>query len=148
MRVAFMMAVVALLPGLYTPAPQGSEEEAIKAVALAETNAWRDRDAEAWKSTWLHDASVSRTIVSSANYSYRAGWDEISGSAMKNFQESPEKIEATVKNSAFSIRRDGNLAWLEYLQQFVSSDKPTEMTSRASSGSWSRLAGHGNSVPR
>ena len=127
MRVAFLVAVVALLPPLYTPAPQSTEEEAIKAAALAETKAFFARDAEAWQSTWLHDASVSRTIVSSGSYAYSVGWDEISAPILKTFKEQPEKITVTPKNDRFSIRRDGNIAWLEYVQQLVSPDKPTEV---------------------
>ena len=96
-------------------------------MALAETNAWRNRDAEAWKSTWLQDASVSRTVVSSANYSHRVGWDAVSAPMLKDFRANPEKINATTKNDAFNIRRDGNMAWLEYVQRLVSSDNSSDI---------------------
>ena len=66
MRVAFMTAVVRVVALVCKPwlAPQASEEEAIKAVVIAENKTFQDRNAEAWQALWLHDANVTRTSSS------------------------------------------------------------------------------------
>ena len=124
MRVAFLVAVVALSPGLYTPAPQSTEEEAIKAVVRAQNKAFRARNAEAWQALWVHDANVTRTLVANGAYYSQTGWDKVSADLIQEMKEdpTPRTVEPTMEN--FVFRRDGNLAWVFWDQHSSPSSDP------------------------
>ena len=126
MRVAFLMAVVALLSGLYTPAPQANEEEAIKAVVQAQNKAFRARNADAWQALWVHDANVTRTLVANGAYYSQTGWDKVSAALIQEMKENPTPIAAVPTMENFVVRRDGNLAWVFWDQHSSSSQNPTE----------------------
>ena len=126
MRVAFMMAVVALLPGLYTPAPQGSEEEAIKAVLRAQVKAFRARNADAWQALWVHDANVTRTLVANGAVlvAYRLG-QGVSPNHPGN-ERGPDahcRWNPTWRTS--SSAEMANVAWVFWDQHSTASQDPT-----------------------
>ena len=125
MRVAFMMALVALFPGLYTPAPQASEEEAIKAVLRAQVKAFRARDADAWQALWVHDAAVTRTIVANGLYVSQTGWDKVSAQLIQEMKADPTPIPGEPKMENFVFRRDGNVAWVFWDQHSTPPQDPT-----------------------
>jgi tetratricopeptide (TPR) repeat protein len=124
MRVAFIMAVVALFPGLYIPAPQANEEEAIKAVAVAENKTFYDRNADAWQALWLHDAKVTRTIVANGSYQTWTGWEKVSEPILNAIKQ-PRQNERVYSADNFIIRQNGSLASLEYVQRSTDPKDPT-----------------------
>ena len=95
---------------------QNTEDEGIKKVIRAETDAFYNRDADAWQNSWLHSAKISRTLVSNGSYSLVTGWDNY-GQQMINFlKNNPKQASADIRNDSFSITSNGNMAWVEYKQ--------------------------------
>jgi tetratricopeptide (TPR) repeat protein len=130
MRVAFLIAVVALLPDLNPAAPQASEEEAIKAVVHAQVKAFYDRNFDAWQALWIHDANVSRSIVQNGAYISQTGWDTISAQLSKEMKAEPTPVAAERTLDKFIVRRDGNLAWVFWDQQSTFKDPNSKSATR------------------
>ena len=53
-----------------------SDEEAIKAVINAETQAWIDKDPDKQKSYFIHDAFQTRVNIQDSVYFITTGWDK------------------------------------------------------------------------
>ena len=123
MRVAFWVTVVASLPALYTPAPQSTEEEAIKAVVHAVIKAADDRNFDAWQALWIHDPNVTRSFVSNGVYLSQTGWDKVSTDRMKQMKGAPTPPPER-KLDNWVIRHDGKLAWVFWDQITTSKQHP------------------------
>ena len=115
---AFMLSV--LFTGLFSPVAlaQSLEEEAIKAVIEAETQAYLDRDAESWKSHWRQDPTASRTFVLSNLFEEVKGWDKFSPEIIKYLEETPVNKDVKFINSNYNTFSNGDMAVVNYEQRF------------------------------
>ena len=104
---------------------QNPEENNIKNVLRAETEALYKRDLEAWKQLWVHDAQANRNFISSYGMSSRAGWDSIAAARERAIQKDPKPVPIQLKNDNYTIRTNGNMAWVEYNQELSYPDLDT-----------------------
>lgn len=123
-------AVMLLCMAGQTVYAQSSEEEAIKKVIRAETDAWRNRDAQAWQSTWLQDSAAIRTIVINNNLNDKVGWENFGPEVMKQIQEDPMADVNEYISDSFNIRTSGDMAWVNYHQLVKSANDGSESASR------------------
>jgi tetratricopeptide (TPR) repeat protein len=103
---------------------QDDEHDAIKAVIRKETDSYYRRDADAWESTWQHDDSTTRTIVSASSHSSAVGWKNFGPRTVESIKRSAEPISVTCSTDNFIIHVGGNLAWVEYDQTLTSPRYP------------------------
>jgi tetratricopeptide (TPR) repeat protein len=97
--------------------PSSAQDDDIKQVIFKETDSYFKKDAAAWKSVWLQDQNTSRSFVSTFTYTYTAGWDSIIARQLRNFAENPEADSVDIKRDSFSIRKDGKIAIVDYVQK-------------------------------
>lgn len=109
---------------------QSSEEEEIKKVIRAETDAWRMRNAEAWKDTWHQSPEATRTIVINNNLIDKVGWENFSPMVMEEIREDPRADVREYVSDSFNIRISGDMAWVNYHQVVKSADDGTESHTR------------------
>jgi tetratricopeptide (TPR) repeat protein len=95
---------------------ESPDEESVKKVIRAETDAYFNCDADAWAATWLHDDTATRTLVANNSYWSRRGWDNFGPEMMKSLRKS-KPVPVEVQSESYIIRIDGNLACVEYAQQ-------------------------------
>jgi tetratricopeptide (TPR) repeat protein len=127
MRFEIIAAMLTAVIAFGTAKPvlaQKTDDDAVKGVVRAETEAFYTRNFEAWQDAWLHDPGVTRTLIAYGSNSSQKGWDTVSGPVAKGMAASPQPvpIELAVENVA--IRREGNLAWVEYDQTLTSPRAP------------------------
>ena len=107
------LAVCGLLAMSELASAQVPDDEALKSVVKAETQAFYDRDFDAWQDKWLHDPSVSRQVVGYGRSNPQRGWDTISAAIAQIIKANPPvKGELSVAN--FLARKGENYAWVEY----------------------------------
>lgn len=126
---AFLLLLLLSLPSSLAYA-QSSEEEEIKKVIRAETDAWRMRDADAWMETWHQSPEATRTIVINNNLIDEVGWENFSPTVMEEIQEDPIADVREYVSDSFNIRTSGDLAWVNYHQVVKSADDGTESHTR------------------
>lgn len=93
-----------------------NDETAIKNVLRTETETYYKRDLQAWKSLWVQDAQVNRNFISKYGMFTNNGWDSIAALRERMFKENPKPIPIQLKNANYTIRQNGNMAWVEYDQ--------------------------------
>lgn len=119
MRFRIVAAMLTAVIGFGTAKPvlaQKTDEDAVKGVVRAETEAFYARNLEAWQDAWLHDPSVTRTLVAYGSNTSQKGWDSIAGPVAKGIATSPQPVPIELALENVAIRREGNLAWVEYDQ--------------------------------
>jgi tetratricopeptide (TPR) repeat protein len=104
---------------------QNAEDEAIKKVIRAETEAYFKRDLEAWKATWLHDPKINRTFIYSNSYTSSAGWDSAQAELERNFRQYPDPVPLQISNENYNILTKGDMAWVDYDQALTMSGMDT-----------------------
>ena len=108
-----------VIPGPSNFAPprrqQIAEDEVLKTVVQAETKAFYDRDFEALQAKWLHDSTTSRHVIGYGRSTYQKGWDEIAAGIAKSLKANA-LMQVDLSSSNFAIRKEGNIAWLDYEQ--------------------------------
>ena len=97
----------------------GTEEAAVLAAIRAETDAWLQRDYEAWASHWVQSPQ-SRRLESWAALGVRVdeGWDPISArirAVMKRFTER-SRFAGRVRWERVNVVVDGTMAWATFDQ--------------------------------
>ena len=118
---ALAMSIVLLL-SCSTPEAKSSKaiEQSLKAVVVGETNAYMDKDYPKWSSYWDHSEDVLRLDISEAGFAQTKGWYKSGGNLELFFEENPERITSTFKNSNYLIFHDSNLAWVAFDQTWKS----------------------------
>jgi len=113
---------------------QNAEEEKIKQVVRAETDAYYKSDADAWQATWSHSPKATRTFIASYNYATAIGWDKFGPDQIKNIKEYGKPIPATYQCDNYIIQNDGKIAWVDYDQHTTTTfqDSVYNQTSRES----------------
>lgn len=109
---------------------QSSEEEEIKKVIRAETDAWRMRDIEAWKATWHQSPEASRTIVINHNLIDAVGWENFSPIVMEEIEQDPRADVNEYITDEYMIRTSEDLAWVNFHQVVKSADDGSESHTR------------------
>lgn len=107
------MATILLLPA--AGHSQDAESENIKKVIRAETESYYKADGPAWQATWAQEGENTRTIISSGSYSGMAGWESYGPATLDELKKA-KPVPTTFKNDNYKIRREGNLALVEYDQ--------------------------------
>jgi tetratricopeptide (TPR) repeat protein len=92
---------------------QTADEENIKKMIDAQTEAIKANNADAWKAFWVQDAKTSTTFISRNGYNTRMGWDSLKASIERNFQN-PLPAGTQVKSENYNIRTSGNMAWADF----------------------------------
>jgi tetratricopeptide (TPR) repeat protein len=105
-------------------AAQTAEHDAIKAVIRSETQSFYRRDSDTWQSTWLHEADVTRTIVSASGHSSAIGWEQFGPRVVESLKRYPEPSPVTFTTDNFIVHVGGNVAWVEYDQTITSPRDP------------------------
>lgn len=123
-RLILLCMVLAIAP--VTVYAQSAEEEKIKQVIKAETEAFISRNAEAWKATWMQDSEATRTFASSYSYSSAIGFDKFGPDMIEGLKESPEALPLALSTQNYVIRIGGDLAWAEYDQVLKFTDNSSE----------------------
>jgi len=96
---------------------QNGEEENIKKVVQAETETYYKRDAQGWKDTWLHDAQIRRTFISTeGGYGTYVGWDSAAAMQDRDFKDYPKVMPVQIKTENYMVRTSGDMAWVDYDQ--------------------------------
>ena len=98
---------------------QGADDEALKRVIRAETEAFYARNAEAWQATWLHDAKATRTLVGNGSYGAVRGWDAFGPAVVQEIRQNPTPVRIQLQSDNYVIRSAGTLAWVEYDQRIT-----------------------------
>ena len=115
--------LISLVASLLLTAPvclAQSDEEAIKTLLKNETMAFYGRKADAWEAGWLHDAKISRAVISNNRYQTAIGWEKNGPEAvsfLKANATKPVPIEFT--NDNYLIRMGTDMAWVEYDQNMT-----------------------------
>lgn len=97
--------------------PSAAQDDDIKQVIIKETDSYFKKDANAWKSTWLQDPNISRSFVSAWGYFYDAGWDSIITKQLRSFTKEPMPEVVEVTRDSFSIRKEGKIAVVDFIQR-------------------------------
>jgi tetratricopeptide (TPR) repeat protein len=93
-----------------------TEDAAIKNVLKMETESYFKRDLQTWTSLWVHDGQVNRNFISRFGLFTNNGWDSIAALRERMFKEDPKPVPIQLKNTNYTIRSNGNIAWVEYDQ--------------------------------
>lgn len=128
----YRMILIILFIGLVIPMAnaQSAEEEEIKKVIRAETDAWRMRDAEAWKATWHQSPEATRTIVMNHNLVDAVGWENFSPIVMEEIEQDPRADINEYITDDYMIRVSDDLAWVNFHQVVKSADDGSESHTR------------------
>jgi hypothetical protein len=94
---------IVLLLSCSTPEAKSSKaiEQSLKAVVVGETNAYMDKDYPKWSSYWDHSEDVLRLDISEAGFTQTKGWYKSGENLELFFEENPEPITSTFKNSNY-----------------------------------------------
>lgn len=93
-----------------------NEDTAIKNVLKTETETYFKKDIQKWKSLWVQDGQVNRSFISKFGLYTNNGWDSIAALRERMFKMNPEPIPIKLSNTNYTIRSNGNMAWVEYDQ--------------------------------
>ena len=93
---------------------QSNQHEAIKKTIFEETEAFFDRDIEKWKSGWMHNDKISRTVIRNSFHSQVNGWNEVEKMMDEYFTLNPEPVPVKIEQLNFIIHENDNLAWVEF----------------------------------
>jgi DNA-binding CsgD family transcriptional regulator len=97
----------------------GTEEAAVLAVIRAETEAWLQRDFDAWASHWVQSPQARRMEAwASLGVRVDEGWDAIAARIGAIVARFPEKLdfEGRVRWERVNVVVDGNVAWVTFDQ--------------------------------
>ena len=114
-RIFALSLVLTALPAQAQKADR-SEHDAIKSVIAAETESFYKPDADAWQSTWLHEADVTRTMVNGNRYSSVIGWEQFGPAVVESIKKAPNSIPIKFTSDNFIIHMVRDMAWVEYDQ--------------------------------
>ena len=125
MRILPVAVSLLIALGAGQASAQTANEQALKAVCLAEIKAYFDRDYERWQQLWVHDPQVTSTMVGiDAGEVMVTGWTALSAKVAEEIKSAPPIADVTIEH--FTARESGALAWVEYDQTFVVRGAPAD----------------------
>jgi len=95
---------------------QSSNEVEIKRVVEKATSSSLKRDLKGWQSTWVTDATASRTFAGAGGFERIVGWDSIIADQSRTFKNLPILETSEFHTDSFNIHQDNNLAVVDYKQ--------------------------------
>ncbi|NNF35649.1 MAG: DinB family protein [Saprospiraceae bacterium] len=94
-----------------------AEIQEIKAVMRAETQAFFQRDYEAWKTHWVHDESVFQAWnTSEGSYVQRRGWEAVNQNVKDYIKINPSPYHNNFFQTNMVIEVEGNVASVSYYE--------------------------------
>lgn len=90
-----------------------------------ETEAYFNRNLEAWKTAWQHDPKIRRTFISGNGVSTTAGWDSAQAEMERSFKQYPDATPVQITTENSTLLTNGTLAWIDYDQQLTASGMDT-----------------------
>ena len=99
---------------------QKGEEENVKKATQAKMDAYQNRNLDAWKASWQHDAKISNTVTTHDFYNSVKGWDSLQAMMERDIKQNPKPITSMqIKLDNFSVRTGGNMAMVDYDMTFT-----------------------------
>jgi len=95
---------------------QSADDENIKKVINAESDAAYKSDMDAWQRTWLHSPKVNWVVVANGFYRRISGWDSLSVFIGDIMKANPTGNKVSITTDSFNISSDGNMAWVDFQQ--------------------------------
>ncbi|MEO7801289.1 MAG: hypothetical protein ABIR81_04780 [Ginsengibacter sp.] len=92
---------------------QNADEENVKRMIDAQTEALKTNNMEAWKTFWVQDTNTSNSFISRDGYNAIVGWDSLKTSIETNFKN-PLPAGMQIKSENYNIRTNGNMAWADF----------------------------------
>ncbi len=101
----------------HQPDPISAEEDAVKKVIIAETEAFWDKDFKKLSDCWIQDDYV-RVVGwwKGGGITIRKGWSVIGKRMETVIKENPEKNPQNVTRENLNIRISGDMAWVTFEQ--------------------------------
>ena len=87
------------------------EKEAIKAVIEEETNAFKDRDLDRVKATYLMDETTTR-LNTTSGFNLMEGWETLGSGFSEFLKDNPEPVKNTEVKSNYRIKLYNDCAWV------------------------------------
>jgi hypothetical protein len=132
----FLCSAVLLIPafsGCHKVKDVASDEEAIKFVINAETQAWIDKDPEKMKQFYVQDKYQTRLNIQDSIYTLTTGWDKRSTAidTLAKYADWRGVDQFQVKKDFLIIKVMGNTAWaiLRETQKMVYNGSPATAVS-------------------
>lgn len=117
--IAVVLALVLFVSSSYA---QDQDVTLIKAVVLAESSTYFERDAAGWENAWVHDDKSTRTFASSVGIFTARGWEEFGPEIVQWIKDNPEPSAVVVNHDNFIIDQVGDMAWVEFDQTLTRTD--------------------------
>src|SRR4030095_8435502 len=86
---------------------------------LAETQTYFKAQGDAWQAFWTHDATTNRANAGNGGVGSVIGWENFGPQTVSWLKDSAKPANLDIKNDGYTIKTDGNLAWVEYNQQLT-----------------------------
>jgi Domain of unknown function (DUF4440) len=104
----------------FVPSATPEDDAAIKAVIAAETQAFFDRDFNAWANCWLQSAHDSQAWNNrDGSVFYNVGWDKVGAGAKAWIESNPKPAKAPViSRDQWNIHVSGDMASVSFQQTF------------------------------
>lgn len=94
-----------------------ADEEAVKKVIIAETEAFWNKDFQQLANCWVHDDHVRiMGWWQDGGVTVRKGWSVIGEKLEKLIKENPNKNPQNVTRENFNIKISGDIAWVTFEQ--------------------------------
>ena len=104
---------------------QSTNQEAIKKVCLAETQAFNKHNYDSWASYHVQSADEQLNWnTADSSFGFQSGWNEIS-KAMKEWFKTAKDDNSKLSNDNYSIVERGNMAFAAYNAKAISPDGVT-----------------------
>jgi hypothetical protein len=116
-----LLALLALLSFSAFKATTPEDEAAIKSVIGAETQAFFDRDYNAWANCWLQSANDSQAWNNrDGGVFYNSGWDNVGTGAKTWIDANPKPVKApAISRDKWNININGDMAAVSFQQTFT-----------------------------
>ena len=126
------LLIVAVLFGVVSGSWAQSEQDAIKRVLRSETEGFFKRDKAEWSSAWAHTPYIHFAAnLYGGDFTLVKGWPSLEKHFASQFKSSKVTDKVTVQNANYTIRQNGNMAFVAYDQTLVDSHgKTTSKESR------------------
>ncbi len=127
------IVLIMLLPGCNNKNDTAKDEEAIKYVINAETQAWIDKNPEKMKEFYVHDKYQTRLNIQDSVYTLTTGWDKRSTAidTLAKYADWRGVDQFQVKKDFLIIKVMDNTAWaiLRETQNMIYNGSPATAVS-------------------
>ncbi len=127
----YLLVVAIILSSLSKSLAQ-ADHEAIKRVLRSETEGFFKRDKAVWSNAWAHAPYVHFAAnLYGGDFMLIEGWDKLEKQFAGQFKSTKVRDKVVVQNASYTIRQNGNMAFVAYDQTLLDSHgKTTSKESR------------------